>query len=1004
MSLVSTQDLGIAYRKAKVDLFYASHSSMEAIADYEANLEANLCQLAARINGDDETWLFEEEFLGTWMLAEKSISTVSWNSERKNRGPLIIASPDDEWKIFFDEKRKPTAEFRVMSRCSLDFHVLSTLWILRVGQRFDLKLSESAYGNRLRRGKDRKKINRFSLGTFKSYHLPFRNWRENGIKAMREALSIEKSVVALTADIDSFYHMLNPRFLIDTDFVSRVLKIKLTPPEQKINRLFINALDAWGKTSPLKKGLPVGLPASALVANVALIELDRAIEYKLNPIYYGRYVDDIILVMKNTANFQSVTEIWNWVINHSDEKLSWVDNTREVIRFSSSYLNGATGSKICFSNHKNKAFLLTGNSGLAVVDSIDRQIRERASEWRAMPRVPESPENVGTDLLAAIQSNGETADNLRKTDSLTMRRANFAIKLRDFEAYERELEPSAWANQRRAFCRAFIDHVLKVQRFFDLSGFLPRVIKLFVACEDFDDLNSIILAIKKLIYMVETNCEIKIAGIKSVSNSSRNRYIEKWKRDLASRIEESISSAISPNVSQEGALLWKVKLTRSLNGLFSETSSHSLEDFQARQARWFSFDLAHVPFRYSGLPHGMTNARKIPPRQGIHRLKEANVVAIKEIIEGSTLLKNWMWPSDSCGIPHGLAFPTRPFSLPELSIIQPDLYLESRRSDAASVVLSTRGFNLSNSQVRTDGHLFEVPEKSGAGKFCVAVSSWMTRDSSWIAAAANCADPDSSRYSRLCQLLDSVISQPDGCRYLVLPELALPARWFILVAKRLQRVGISLITGIQYIHDSNCLVRNQVWASLLYDGTGFRSMLVYQQDKQRPALHEEQELYRVAGLRMEPRKSWSSPPIIQHGDIRFSILVCSELTNIKYRADLRGKVDLLFVPEWNRDTESFDAIVESAALDIHAFIVQCNDRHYGDSRIRAPYKDTWRRDVVRVKGGNSDFFIAGEVDTTELRAFQSSHRSLNRPFKPVPDGFNDDMDGARRTLPLTADK
>lgn len=61
-----------------------------------------------------------------------------------------------------------------------------------------------------------------------------------------------------------------------------------------------------------------------------------------------------------------------------------------------------------------------------------------------MPRLPRSDTHVGTDLLAATQSDGEVADNLRKTDALTMRRAGFAIKLRDFEAYERDLPPAAW--------------------------------------------------------------------------------------------------------------------------------------------------------------------------------------------------------------------------------------------------------------------------------------------------------------------------------------------------------------------------------------------------------------------------------------------------------------------------------------------------------------------------------------------------------------------------------
>lgn len=116
-------------------------------------------------------------------------------------------------------------------------------------------------------------------------------------------------------------------------------------------------------------------------------------------------------------------------------------------------------------------------------------------------------------------------------------------------------------------------------------------------------------------------------------------------------------------------------------------------------------------------------------------------------------------------------------------------------------------------------------------------------------------------------------------------------------------------------------------------------------------------------------------------------MVCSELTNISYRASLSGKIDVLFVPEWNQDIETFNALVESAALDIPAFIVQCNDRQYGDSRIRAPYKSSWQRDLLRVKGGVSDYCVVGELDISGLRRFQSSFRSPSGPFKPVPDGF-----------------
>ena len=58
------EDLGLAYRKAKVDLYYSSNPSLLAIADYENKLFERLKSLLAQINGDDEKWVEAPAFLG----------------------------------------------------------------------------------------------------------------------------------------------------------------------------------------------------------------------------------------------------------------------------------------------------------------------------------------------------------------------------------------------------------------------------------------------------------------------------------------------------------------------------------------------------------------------------------------------------------------------------------------------------------------------------------------------------------------------------------------------------------------------------------------------------------------------------------------------------------------------------------------------------------------------------------------------------------------------------
>lgn len=61
------------------------------------------------------------------------------------------------------------------------------------------------------------------------------------------------------------------------------------------------------------------------------------------------------------------------------------------------------------------------------------------------------------------------------------------------------------------------------------------------------------------------------------------------------------------------------------------------------------------------------------------------------------------------------------------------------------------------------------------------------------------------------------------------------------------------------------------------------------------------------------------------------------------------------------------------------------------SLIRAPFKESWQRDLLRVNGGIADYCVIGEIDVQARRPLQSSHRATAKPFKPVPDGFEIDF-------------
>ena len=625
--------------------------------------------------------------------------------------------------------------------------------------------------------------------------------------------------------------------------------------------------------------------------------------------------------------------------------------------------------------------LLSGDTGKALLETIRQKIHERASEWRSMPRISQEPEHVAADILLAAQTSGESADSLRSAASLNVRRAEFAMRLRDMEAYERDLQPAVWQKHREAFLKAFIDHVMVLPHFFELAIYLPRVVKMATACEDFILLRKILDILTELQSDISDTCKFEIKSCASDFDPIQKiGLINVWKETLSSSFWSGVFAAFPPQISKKSNKDWVDN--------FTGTTHPSVQDMQKEQARLFSYDLAHIPARFFSFPKEFVSRRGIPDHGLFAITPEILDLLPASLLAGQEILKNWLgFPN----IPREFIFATRPFSVAELSLIKQDYLNSSHPDDVDKIILSIRGFTATDRMPHFKDGILKIEDSSLSLNCRVGVSSWKTSLVDWENAIDQKQGEDFERYNRFNQFIDRILADPSDCRYLILPELALPASWFIRAARKLHARRISLISGIEYIHSGKRTVHNQVWAALSHDGLGFSSFMIYRQDKQTPAIHEERELQRIAGLKLEPQNPWPksnpNPPIIQHGKMKFAILVCSELTNIAYRASLSGKIDALFVPEWNQDIETFNALVESAALDIPAFIVQCNDRQYGDSRIRAPFKSSWKRDLLRVKGGVSDYCVVGDLDISGLRQFQSSFRSPSGPFKPVPDGF-----------------
>lgn len=230
---------------------------------------------------------------------------------------------------------------------------------------------------------------------------------------------------------------------------------------------------------------------------------------------------------------------------------------------------------------------------------------------------------------------------------------------------------------------------------------------------------------------------------------------------------------------------------------------------------------------------------------------------------------------------------------------------------------------------------------------------------------------------------------------LVLPELSVPRAWLRAVGNHVVHFGgFALVAGLEYLHHgAKPYVLNQAVAVL---PGPFMAVATWPWTKRLPAREEAMQLAtlpsRVAfppRLRtdiMRPR------PVIVAPWGRFSVLICSELIEARRVADLLGRVELVLGPSWNTDTASYDHLIQSAGLQLHAIMAIANNGYYSDCRAWAPKRERWRRDLCRLIERDVDDVVFVDLPIQSLRNFhRSAPLAVAKPgsgeqpeWKPLP--------------------
>lgn len=1036
------RDLYHAYRKAKADCFHERtlHIS-EAFVEYERQLCSYLERLLRRLRAGEIESLLKEN-IGAAAVVAKCLAR---SPKQERNGPHAYFSDADRSFHYLADTHDLIPEFRLVGAFPVEMHILSGLWINRVGHLYDATLDSCAYGARLRRL--RSDANKFSdvpppyhlnaLGSFEPYFTPYKRWRADGIEAMRAQLKSNQRIIAVSLDLKSFYHNVDAAFLNSDGFLSAI-GLQLNPWEQGFSAAFGRTLTAWAEAastlvranirldtdSPQKipGGVPIGLAAVRVMANALLQKWDSVVQRELSPVFYGRYVDDMFLVLRDPGHIHSSSDLMGMLSKRLECLKSDHNGASRRIDFGVAYQGQ---SQLILQDEKHKVFFLDGRSGADFLDSIEKEIAAVSSERRLMPNLDELENTAAARVLSASGKVGEEADSFRRAGGLTVRRLGWSVQLRIVETLARDLRPDDWHVQRTAFYEFARNHILGADQILDQIDYLPRLLSLAVALGDWSsaigltDYSFGSLERVKKTSMTSRPVVARINGIEIAANIE-----DIWKRFI-SRLKKDCQDAVLR------AFPWRgnkpAQLTRDAAQLLERLEViGSKDEIESRVQNLREHDWAKTAYK-EHVRRYRAHFRVKETGEDILATSHPHLSDLREFLEESIgegtkagAMRRLRDPARRSTKTESLMpylFPTRPYSTEEIALFVPNCISgEGAAQLWAKYVRAVRGVwvwphvvdseehsqTLSRvartSQTKNSFAKWRVGTPESPSSVRLGITSLHTSDETWAQAAGGKCDVGPKRYLAVGRLINEALRAYPRPQYLLLPELSLPERWLPTISGKLRDARINLIAGLDYEHQESKRIHSEAALVLNDDRLGYTTTVQIRQRKSKPAPEEEHLLQKTFG------RHWANDDqpkrVYVHKGFSFGVLICSELQNIKYRQLFQGKVDALIVLSWNKDLETFSALVESAALDVHSYIALVNNRRFGDSRVRSPAKHSFDRDQCRLRGGRNDYLVIAEVDILALRKFQS--RALNwpadsDPFKPVPEGFI--IDGDRRVIP-----
>ena len=1008
--------LKIAYKKLKSYVFFDKTQLplRDKIVLFEKdNFEDKLNNLATDI--DD----------GKWGLDREEGNTVSeiLNNIGCHITPKKFADDEAPEGVYSNLERNAVKVKECQYYIDMDVlgHVLGVAWILNSGHALDDDGYDNSYGNRLKKSLMPKGEPTFSPYLFEPYFSQYETWRDNGLEQAKKLLSNNKNVIMMTLDFSRFFYSVDidletltkitESFIDDKKIKNDYLDIFLTEFVYKVIEKYSERVRGFDEgLVGNRKVLPIGFAPSGILANYCLKKFDDAIIKGWNPTYYGRYVDDVLIidkVEKNSPIYEKVSnqkidtrfalnyflvncDAWRkqdslcasnsqcGLFSENPKVNDGNGNEEEILDYeyeiNEDFLD-FRGSKITLQNTKAKLFYFDSSQSDILIRCFQKNLQNNISEFRYLPEdEPIFNFNDYTEIYNLKEKAGP--NKLNGVEECEIDKFELSKFLGKYLRISGLIDDNKESRFKNDITKIFTRKVT-----IENYAAWEKIFAILISNEYFKELQDFTLAILNAIGAIEYEKSDSIKqSIKSsllkILISGLNRILSlvwgKQMSDIIQNLEDKI---------QEFCHKEKIKLDREIG----------IEGIREYYCLSRMCDKYSMPISIDELINGTKFSLK----------DDGDLINLTSC---SSFINCLAASGKVYGIiDRHIDYVYYPYIFSVMDLTFANL-IERLIDGSNKINCSSKklyegycklNFNNDNPRIDESQFLYLEPKKDeiksyvkvGNGEFDkikVAVANTELDDKLLINLLINSVNRTYERYESMGKMVNEAIASE--ANILILPEAYLPIDWLPIFARTCAKNQMAAVVGIEHVVLKNC-VYNITATILPYTEEGeYKYAYVHFHLKKHYAPKEKETINSTGRC----FKAGSEYTLYCWNDFWFPVYCCYELTSIYDRALFQSYADAVVAVEWNMDVNYYSNIVESLTRDLHCYCIQVNMSKYGDSRITQPTK-TEKKDIIRVKGGKNSIILVDEINLKSFRDFQLMGNLLQnqtKEFKVTPPDFN----------------